>query len=212
MPYDTKLSVVINILRQRQNGCQFPDDIFKCIFLNENVWILIRISLKYIPKGQINNIPALFQIMVWRQTGDKPLVEPMMISLLKHVCITHLNDFNTVNTGNAYTGLILGLSPANQRCCYKVTLSLLGSIGWPQNLESGLHIWAKVLQHNLMSKWHQEMETLSALLALYEGNSPVIKMWSSDVSFDVSLDKLLDKQSSFSLGLNALSYLSIRHQ
>ena len=35
------------------------DDIFMCIFLNENVWILIRISLNFVPKGQINNIPAL---------------------------------------------------------------------------------------------------------------------------------------------------------
>ena len=37
----------------------FSDDIFKCIFLNENVFILIKISLKFVPKGQINNIPAL---------------------------------------------------------------------------------------------------------------------------------------------------------
>ena len=37
----------------------FQDDIFKCIFLNENVFILIKISLKFVPKGQINNIPSL---------------------------------------------------------------------------------------------------------------------------------------------------------
>ena len=53
----------INTLRPRQNGRHFADDIFKCIFLNENVWILIRISLKLVPKGPINNIPALAQIM-----------------------------------------------------------------------------------------------------------------------------------------------------
>ena len=52
-----------NILRARQNGHHFPDDIFKCIFLNENVWILVKISLKFVPKGPINNIPALVQIM-----------------------------------------------------------------------------------------------------------------------------------------------------
>ena len=33
--------------------------IFQCIFLNEYVLILIKISLKFVPKGQINNIPAL---------------------------------------------------------------------------------------------------------------------------------------------------------
>ena len=68
----------INTLRQRQNGRHFADDIFKCIFFNENVWISIKISLKFVPKGPINNIPALVRIMAWRRTGDKPLSEPMM--------------------------------------------------------------------------------------------------------------------------------------
>ena len=31
-----------------------------------------------LPKGQIDNVPALFQIMACHQTGDKPLSEPMM--------------------------------------------------------------------------------------------------------------------------------------
>ena len=42
--------------------------IFKCIFLNKNVWIWIKISLKFVPQGPINNIPALVQIMAWRLT------------------------------------------------------------------------------------------------------------------------------------------------
>ena len=41
--------------------------------LNENIWISIEISLEIIPKGSINNIPALIQIMAWRRPGDKPL-------------------------------------------------------------------------------------------------------------------------------------------
>ena len=53
------------------------DDIFKCIFVNEKFCILIRISLKFVPKGPINNKPALVQIMAWRWIGDKPLSEPM---------------------------------------------------------------------------------------------------------------------------------------
>ena len=77
-----------NTLRQRQDGQPFPDDIFKCIFLNENVWISIKISLKFVPKGPIGNIPALVQIMAWRRPGDKPLSEPMMVNLLTHICIT----------------------------------------------------------------------------------------------------------------------------
>ena len=43
------------------------DDIFKCIFLNENRWISINISLNFIPRGQINRIPALVQIAGWRR-------------------------------------------------------------------------------------------------------------------------------------------------
>ena len=51
----------------------FGDNIFKCIFLNENVWIPIQVSLKFIPKGIINILPALVQTMAWRRPGGKPL-------------------------------------------------------------------------------------------------------------------------------------------
>ena len=54
------------------------DDILKCIFLNENDDIPIEISLKLVPRSPINNKSALVQVMAWRQTGDKPLSEPMM--------------------------------------------------------------------------------------------------------------------------------------
>ena len=79
---------MVNTLRPRQNGRHFTDGIFKCIFLNENAWILIKISMKFVPKGPINNIPALVKIMAWRHPGDKPLSEPMMVSLTKHICVT----------------------------------------------------------------------------------------------------------------------------
>ena len=75
-------------LRPRQNGRHFPDDIFKCIFLNENAWILIKISLKFVPEGSINNIPALVQIMAWRRPGAKPLSEPMLVRIPTHICVT----------------------------------------------------------------------------------------------------------------------------
>ena len=85
----------LNTLRPRQNGRHFADDIFKCILLNENTSILINISLKFVPEGRINNIPALVQIMAWRRLGDKPLSEPMMVSLLTHKCVTRLNELNS---------------------------------------------------------------------------------------------------------------------
>ena len=53
-------------------------DIFNCIIFNENCCILIKMLLKYIRKGPIDNIPAIVQIMARRQTGDKPLSEPMI--------------------------------------------------------------------------------------------------------------------------------------
>ena len=82
------ISADINSLRPRRNGHFNADDIFKCIFLKENVWNPTKISLKFVPKGPINNIPALVQIMAWRHPGDRPLSEPMMVSLLTHICIT----------------------------------------------------------------------------------------------------------------------------
>ena len=78
----------INPLRPRENGRHFADDTFKCIFLNEDVRISIKISLKFVPKGPINNIPALVQIMAWCGPGDKPLSEPMVVRLPTHICVT----------------------------------------------------------------------------------------------------------------------------
>ena len=75
-------------MRPRQNGRHFADDIFNSIFLNENVWTPIKISLKFVPKGAINNIPSLVQIMAWPHPGDKPLSEPMKVILLTQICFT----------------------------------------------------------------------------------------------------------------------------
>ena len=86
----------LNTLRPKQNGRHFADDIFKCIFLNENDWISLKISLKFVPKGPINNIPALVQIMAWRRPGDKPLSEPMMVSLPTHICVTRPQWVNSL--------------------------------------------------------------------------------------------------------------------
>ena len=77
-----------NTLRPRQNGRHFVEDIFKCIFLNEDARISLQISLKFVPTVQINNIPALVQIMAWHRPGAKPLSEPMMVRLLTHICVT----------------------------------------------------------------------------------------------------------------------------
>ena len=72
----------------RQNGRHFPNDIFKWIFFNKNVWISIKISLKFVCNGPINNIPSLVQIMALYGPGDKPLSEPKVVRLPAHIWVT----------------------------------------------------------------------------------------------------------------------------
>ena len=95
---------ILNTLKPRQNGRRFADDTFKRFFLNENARISIKISLKFVPMGPIDNNPALVQIMAWCRSGDKPLSEPMMISLPTHISVTRPQWVNCksdlINIGN----------------------------------------------------------------------------------------------------------------
>ena len=77
-------------------AAHFPDDIFECIFLIEDVKISIKISLKFVPKGPISNIPALVQKMAWRRPGQKPLSETMMVNLLTHICMVQVSPPDTL--------------------------------------------------------------------------------------------------------------------
>ena len=104
------LNSFVNTLRPRQNGRRFADDTFKRIFLNENARISIKISMKFVPKGPINNIPAMVQIMAWRRSGGKPLSEPMMVSLLTSICVTRpqwVNRWPLLSLIYAYTRMTL---------------------------------------------------------------------------------------------------------
>ena len=47
----THALIPVNTLRLRQNDRHFADDILKCIFFNENAWIPIEISLKFVLPG-----------------------------------------------------------------------------------------------------------------------------------------------------------------
>ena len=129
----------LNSLRPRPNRRHFADDIFKCIFENENEWISIKISLKFVPKGPIYNNPALVQIMAWRRPGDKPLSEPMMVSLLTHICVTRPQWVNSLAPEKCdcidelvIFKLILGIHilsipmklPSDE--CYKTSLMISG--------------------------------------------------------------------------------------
>ena len=73
-------------------------DIFKHIFFSENVWIPINISMKFVPEGQIYNIPALLQMMAWRRSGDKLLSEPVMVTVPTHIYVTRPQWINAKKT------------------------------------------------------------------------------------------------------------------
>ena len=66
----------------------FQTTFSNAFFLNENVCIPLKISLKFVPEVRINSFPALVQIMAWRRPGDKPLSEPMRVNLMTHICVT----------------------------------------------------------------------------------------------------------------------------
>ena len=55
------------------------DNIFKCIFLNENDRIPIQISLKFIPRNPIDNKPALGHVMAWRRIGGSLITNDELV-------------------------------------------------------------------------------------------------------------------------------------
>ena len=72
--------------------------IFQTTFSNAFLWMKMcefRLRFHWI-LFPINNISALVQIMAWRRPGDKPLSEPMMVSLLTHICVTRPQWVNTL--------------------------------------------------------------------------------------------------------------------
>ena len=79
---------LVNTLSPKPNGSLYPDDIFKSIFLNENIGIFIIFSLKFVSKFPVNNKPALVQIMARRRQDDTQLSGAMITILLTHVCVT----------------------------------------------------------------------------------------------------------------------------
>ena len=67
---------------------------------------MFEFRLKFVPKGAINNIPALVQIMAWRRSGDKPLSEPIMVGSPALICVTRPRWVNVSTT----TLRLLGIS------------------------------------------------------------------------------------------------------
>ena len=59
----------------RDNVAAISQTTFSNAFFNENIWISLKILLKF---ARINNISALVQIMAWCRSIDKLLLSPMM--------------------------------------------------------------------------------------------------------------------------------------
>ena len=78
----------------------------------QNICISIRMALKFVPMGPINNVRGLVQMMAWRLQGNRPLSEPMIVSLLTHICVTRLQWFKDISlNAHYYYAGIYGYAP-----------------------------------------------------------------------------------------------------
>ena len=121
---------------------------FRCIFLNENVQISIKISLRFLPKGPIDDIPVLVQVMAWHWPGDKPLSVPMIVEFndayMRHSASVSLHIWTPCDT------LGVQINP-NVLNCSKVTLKiwllfLRVHILTSQHSKHFLYSWSFVLE------------------------------------------------------------------
>ena len=117
----------------------------------------IKISLKFVPRGSINNIPELVRIMAWRRPGDKPLSKPMMVSVLTHICVTRPQWINCS----------LPLHDEG---------STMGVLPWRHNERDGIsnHQPHDCLLNGLFRSRSKKTPKLR-ITVLYEGNSPVTR-------------------------------------
>ena len=82
--------------RLTQKWTPFRRQCFQMHFLEWKCMNFAKISLKFVPKVPVNNIPALVHILAWRRSGDKPLSELMMVSLLTQICVTRPQWVNQI--------------------------------------------------------------------------------------------------------------------
>ena len=98
-------------LRPKEAGHHFTDNIFKCFFLNENLWISINISLKFVLEGQSNNIPSLIQIMACADQATSHYLNQWWLRLVTHI-YTSLG-LNELRQGYHVFNVILNFSLGN---------------------------------------------------------------------------------------------------
>ena len=153
----------LNTLRPRQNGSNFPGDIFKWIFLNENVCIRTKLSLKF--------VPALVQIMVWRRPGDKPLSECMMpefIGAYIYICVTRSPWVRT--SGSIHPQHFRAIEKLNTDLVPLRLHAILRQSRLMRYLNDTQRVWNTYLETTLFSNLH-----MAARKLLYTGNGMVLR-------------------------------------
>ena len=142
-PYLNQCWNIVNSLRLRQNGRHFPDDIFKYIFLNENVWISIKILLKFVPMSPIYNISSLVQIMAYADQATSHYLNQWWLVYWRIHASLGLNELiQTLGTS-----FIVIVSKIHAFSFKKVPLKML-SAKWRQFL-LGLNMLIRPLAANL---------------------------------------------------------------
>ena len=116
-----QLRLTLNSLRLRQNRRHFEDDVFKCNCLNENVWILIKISPKFVANGPINNIPALVQIMAWHDKATSHHLNQWWLDYWHTNASLGLNELKTAYFFFQNYILFLNLFPVNVIYLYEIS-------------------------------------------------------------------------------------------
>ena len=100
-----------------------------------------EVSLKFVPNGIINKTPALVQIMTWRQPGDMPLSEPMVVTLPTHICVTRPQWVN--------------LDWVNKHECVMKKYSWQKPIcKWTTKITEDFLYWSVVTIHNCWNCFH----------------------------------------------------------
>ena len=118
-----------------------------------------------VPKGPIDNIPALVQIMAWRRPGDKPLSEPMMARLLTHICVTRPQWVNSnfieivLSEYSRYNCLVKIINNKYYRVVHELILCDILHTIWQNTIHGGYtklentkHVSDIILNWNLW--WH----------------------------------------------------------
>ena len=166
-------SLESNTLLPRQNGRHFPDDIFKYIFLNENIFISTKISLKFVSRCWNKHFPALVQIMAWRRPGDEPISAPMVVNLLTHICVTRLQWVKTA--GKVRIGIVrAGTKPVTIGYIY-IQLRCQAcpcTCAWIQFKSTHCSMWILTMTHISLENANNDVFWSSFMYELWKHKHP----------------------------------------